>query len=318
MLNFRRAIRLLLTILGVLAGTVAGLVAYFSRMMIRPPRQRFWATPADVGLAYESVQFPARDGLRISGWFVPGKETANGRRPTTLILVHGWPWNRLGTDAENILTDLPGSSPVHLLRLVKDLYEAGYQLFMFDLRNHGQSASSAPVTFGLSEANDLLGAIDCLTSRADVDGEHIGVIGFAMGANTLLFSLPRTERIKAAIAVQPASPNVFWKRYLASLFGPLGKLIYALTDAIYTGTSGLRISAIEPVFSAAGIGNVPVLYVQGKGDPWGSKQNVARMAQATHASIEPLYVDSIGHYGGFQYVIDNPHLVDQFFRKHIA
>lgn len=318
MTPFRRATQLVLLLSGVVAGMITFLAGYMARMMIRPPRQRIWATPEELGMPYQDVQFPARDGLRLSGWFVPAK-LDDGRQPkATLLLVHGWPWNRLGTAAENILVDLPGSAPVQLMHLALALHRRGYQLLMFDLRNHGRSAASAPVTFGWREADDLLGALDYAAGRDDVDARRIGVVGFSMGANATLFSLPRTDLVAAAVAVQPTSPTVFASRYAASVVGPMSRLILPLVEFVYRLAGGLNFSAMEPIFAAAGSGQTPLLFVQGKGDNWGSADNVAAMASASPTPVEPIFVDTHGRFGGYQYVIDNPQVLDAFFAGHLS
>jgi pimeloyl-ACP methyl ester carboxylesterase len=317
MSQFRRAIRLFLLILGVIVGLVTAVAAYMTRMLVTPPRQRLWANPADLGLPFEEVQFPARDGLRLSGWFIPA--TASEAEPAgTIVLVHGWPGNRLGSAAENVLTDLPGSEPLSLLPLALALHRRGYQLLMFDLRNHGQSAAAPPFTFGLREANDLLGAVDYLSGRKDVAEQNIGVIGFSAGANTLLYAVPRTDKIQAAIAVQPTSPHVFASRYGRYLLGPLSKIAIPITEWFYQFAGGMPFDAVEPIFSAAGAGMTPVLFVQGTGDPWGSVDNVAQMAAATPRAEEPLLIDSSDRFGGYQYIIKHPEVVDAFFSKHMS
>ncbi len=318
MIQFRRALRLFFLVFGLVVGITTACVAYFARMMIRPPRQRLWATPADLGMPYEDVQFPARDGVRLSGWLIKAKESITAAPKATLILVHGWPWNRLGTAAETIWTDLPGSSPIQLIHLVHALHRAGYQLLMFDLRNHGQSAASIPVTFGLREANDVLGALDFLFERADVEKSKIGVIGFSMGANATLFALPRTDQIRAAVAVQPTSAGLFSSRFATSLMGPFGRVLILPIGWLYQIVSGLRLAAIDPVFAAPGVRNTPILYVQGKGDPWGSVENVNQMVLATPNAVQPLFVESVGRFGGYQYVIDNPNVIDAFFREQLS
>ncbi len=317
MLPFRRAIRLIFLVFGVFIGMVTVIVAYLSRMMISPPRQALWATPADLGMAFEEVQFPARDGIRLSGWFIPAAGL-DAEKKTTLILVHGWPWNRLGTTAETLFTDLPGSAPLQLLHLSQALNRLGFNILMFDLRNHGQSASSIPVTFGLRESNDLLGALDHLEERQDVDSQRIGVIGFSTGANTLLFALPRTDLIRAAIAVQPTSTTVFSSRYATSLLGPFGRIPLAIASMIYQAVGGLRLSAIEPIFAASGSSTTPVLYIQGTGDRWGSVENVADMVRATPNALEPIYVETGHRFDGYQYVVDNPDLLQTFFEEQIG
>lgn len=315
---FRRALRIFLLVAGVIAGMITVITAVFARMLIKPHRQRLWTTPASLGLPFEDVHFPARDGLRLSGWFIPRKRANQRGTNTTIILVHGWPWNRLGSAGGNILTDVPGSEPIELIHLAHALHTVGYNIFMFDLRNHGQSAGSPPVTFGLNEANDLLGAIDYLNGRDDIDTERIGVIAFSAGANTLLYTLPHTDKIKAAVAVQPTSPQIFARRYSHWLLGPLGAPVLWLADLIYQFTSGMRLRSIEPVFAAAGAGKTPLLFIQGNGDPWGSVKNVADMAAAAPLTTDPIIVESSGRYSGYRYLVDHPEVAATFFREQIG
>lgn len=317
-MSFLRRISILLLILfGLLTALMAGLALFFTRMLVWPPRQPLWETPADYGLPFEDVQFPARDGLRLSGWFIPGKNDSQDDKSTTIVLVHGWPWNRLGTTAKNLFTDLPGASPLKFLPMVKSLHEAGNQILMFDLRNHGQSASCPPYTFGLRESSDLLGALDYLTGRNDVNENRLGVIGFSSGANTVLFSLPQTSDVKAAMVVQPTSPVVFSRRFGTDITGPISRLLVPLIEVFYRMAGGIRFTAAEPLFSTAGAGDVPVLYVQGKGDPWGSIGNVNQMAANTPVVSDFLIVDSENRFDGYQYVIDNPQITASFFRDNV-
>ena len=313
---FRRVNRLIIFLLGVLVAFLVALAAFLSRQLINPTRQRLWAIPSDAGLDYQQVEFPARDGLRLSGWFVPCHE--NGDRPKpAVILLHGWLWNRLGDSAESLLTAVSGGLPVDLLRLAYYLNEAGHHVLMFDFRNHGQSASGGPVTFGLQESNDLLGALDYLATRKDVDQGRIGVVGFCVGANTILFTLPHTDRIAAAVAVQPTSPNLFASRYARDLLGPLGAPVLSLVGLIYQQAGHLPLAAIEPVMAAAGAGETPILYVQGTGDRWGSVSNVAKMAEKSGEITEPIFVDTHHRYGGYRHVIQHPEAVTSFLAEHM-
>lgn len=315
MLLLRPLLRLFLLIVGVVIGLTVALAAVIARLLINPPRQPLWTSPEDYGLPYQNLEFPARDGLRLSGWFIPLE--GRGRAPT-LVMVHGWPGNRLGTSPEGTLAGFPGNVSLQLLPLAAQLHAVGYQIMMFDMRNHGFSASSRPVTFGLHEANDLLGAIDCLGGRPDVDPLRIGVIGFSTGANALLYALPRTTRVAAAVAVQPVTPRLFSQRYAAYFLGPLGKMVILLTELIYRGAGGLRWSAIDPVFAATAAGNTPVLYIQGRGDPWGSVEDVTQMASATANALEPLLVDDGGRTGAYEYLLERPEILDAYFREHLG
>lgn len=313
---FRRVIRLVIFLLGLLAGLVVALVVFISRQLISPSRQRLWAVPSDAGLEYLDVDFPARDGLRLSGWFLPVANGDAAPKPS-VILAHGWTWNRLGDSGETLLSNISGGLQVDLLRVAYELHEADYHVLMFDLRNHGQSASGGPVTFGLQESNDLLGALDYLATREDVDQERIGVVGFSIGANAMLFSLPHSDRIAAGVAVQPTSPGPFAARYARDLLGPLGAPVLALVGLVYQQAGHLPLAAIEPVMAAGGSGETPILYIQGTGDRWGSVSNVAQMAAKSPKSVDPLFVETHHRYGGYRHAVQHPETLRAFFAEHL-
>lgn len=312
---FRRVLRFFFILLGFLVGLAAAVAAFFARRLIAPPRTPLWASPGDLGLDYESVQFPAGDGVRLSGWFIPADEQR--KDGATAVLVHGWPWNRLGTTAEDPLSSLEGASPVDILRLALSLHRDGYHVFMFDLRNHGESAAAPPVTFGWQEANDLLGALTYLNERPDVDPTRLGVVGFSIGANALLYALPQTDAVKAAVAVQPTSVSAFARRYGQDLLGPLSFLVVPLAEMFYQMAGGLRFQAFQPAFAAASAGSTPVLFVQGEGDQWGSVDDVRHMTAVTPHAVEPLLVESTDRFGGYQYVVDNPQIILNFFKDNL-
>lgn len=309
---FYRATRLVLIIVATLCAGVVAVAFYFAKQVIAPRRLPLWAKPDDVGMAYEDVQFPARgDGTRLSGWFIPAP--AGRGNGATLVMVHGWPWNRLGQVAEGISANLMGTMAVDLLRLAHALHAAGFNLLMYDARNHGESAAVGPVTFGYEESRDLLGAVDYLQSRSDVRPEKIGAIGFSMGGNTVLYSLPHTEAIQAAVVIQPTSIGQFAPRFAHNLLGVLGYAVVPLAEWLIELKGGLPFRAIDPVYVAPSAGKTPILYIQGQGDPWGSAENVAQMAQATPNVVQTIFVDSHNRYEGYIHVVNHPELLTSFF-----
>ena len=316
-MTFRRVIRLLGLLAGLAAGLTAAVVALFTRRMIAPARQPLWCTPGDMGLAFENVHFPARDSVRLSGWFIPAARAEGGN--ATIMLIHGWAWNRLGDAANDLLANLSGTTPVELLRLAHALHFEGYHVLMFDLRNHGESAAHPPVTFGQSEAGDVLGALAYLQARPDVDAARIGAIGFSMGANAILYTLPQSTDLRAAIAVQPATAAVFAEGYANDLLGPAGVVVRPLVETTYAAITGLPLGALHPAFAAAGADAgddfsrpTPVLFVQCKADRWGSLADAAQLAAATPGGEGPLYVDGNPRYQGYQYLIENPRIAVTF------
>lgn len=313
---FRRTLRALFVLAGLGAALVVGVAFVFARKLIQPSRQRLWVTPGELGMPYDEVQFPALDGIRLSGWFIPAPAGA-GRKGATVMMLHGWPWNRLGTAAEDWLSRLTGSEPVELIRLAHSLHQDGFNVLMFDWRNHGESAAAPPVTFGIEESKDLLGAVAFVKTRPEVNPNRLAAIGFSAGANTVLYSLAQTKEIKAAIAVQPTTVGIFAGRYGRDILGPLAYLVIPLAETIYRLSGGRPFADIRPGTAVAHAGDVPVLYIQGNGDPWGSAADVAQMAVSTPNPSGPLYADTTHRYGGYLYLLQNPKIATAFLEQHL-
>ena len=313
---FRRVLRWLFILGGFIAGLIVTIAVLFAQRLIHPLRQPLWGTPADLDMPYEPVAFPAADGVRLSGWFIPAQANSM-RRGATLILVHGWGWNRLGEAATDIVANLTAASQIDLLQLAYSLHKDGFNILMYDGRNHGESSTQPPVTFGQTEAQDVLGAVAYLQGRSEVSANRIGAIGFSAGANAVLYTLPQTDQIQAAVAVQPTTPAHFADRFGAHFLGPVGKVVVPLVELIYRQAGGKRFQEYRPGTAVSHAGDIPVLYIQGLGDPWGSADDVRQMAAATPAPSGPLLVEGTDRFSGYQYLIDNPAIAAAFFEQHL-
>jgi hypothetical protein len=146
-----------------------------------PSRRLTWVP--QTGLDFREVTFPTRDGLTLFGRFVPGKNHA------TIILLHGL-----------------GGSNVDMFLHAELLVQAGYGVFLIDLRAHGSSDADTS-TYGLREADDVLGAVDYLLSRVDVNGQKIGALGISLGAQAALRGALKSEYIRALV-LEGLNPSI--------------------------------------------------------------------------------------------------------------
>ncbi len=315
---FKRAIRLFLAVVSLVAAVVLGAAAFIARSILRPPRQPAWRDPHELGMTFSPVDFPARDdGLRLSGWFIPSK-TYQGRPQPAVVLVHSWTWQRLGEPGAGFLANLLRTAPVELLRLAFALHQGGYHVLMFDLRNHGESAADGGMTFGYMEANDLLGALDYLKERSEVDAGRLGVVGFSIGANAALYALSRTGDIRAAVAVQPASPRVLLTGIARDILGPLAFLVVPAAEWLTIWGGGMPPSAVNPIFALGGAAPTPLLFIQGAGDRWGTVDDVEAIADQAPAAVDTILLADTDHrYDGYRYLIDHPEIILSFFADYL-
>jgi uncharacterized protein len=300
--------------LGIVAGRIGYPAAMLTRMMITSARQPLWRKPSDVGLQAEDVVFASDDGVTLRGWFIHRVED-DGTPAPAIIFVHGWPWNRVGNLAgQSLLPD----RDVDFLTPARALAQAGFHVLLFDLRNHGQSDAAWPVTFGVHEARDFVGAVAMLRKRPDVDRHRIGAIGYSMGGNTLIYGIPRCQPIRAAIAVQPTSGTVFAPNLARTQLGPAGPLLAKLAEPLHAAFGAPPLAQVAPARAAPHLGETRMLYIQGSGDKWGSLADAEAIAAATPNALPLVVAPSTERFGGYTYV--NQHLdeIVGFFKESLG
>ena len=121
----------------------------FATLTLNPKRQPVVASPADVGLEHEEIEFLSRDGLRLKGWFLPGDP---GR---VLVVTHPMYCNRHGVLVRKQSVFMATRTDIDLLPSFRALNQAGYSVLTSDFRNHGAS-DSGQTGVGLNEYQDVL------------------------------------------------------------------------------------------------------------------------------------------------------------------
>lgn len=170
----------IIVLAGLIAIAVVGVVLVISartgHTLVHPDRTwRLDELPAETP-ALEPLAFPAADGTRLAAWFL-----AHPRPQGTVLLLHGFGTNHFG-----------------LVHLAYDLLAHGFQSLLFDFRGHGASEGEV-TTLGLRERRDVIGALQYLRSRGDVDPGRIGVYGVSMGGATALLTLEDGMGVRALV-----------------------------------------------------------------------------------------------------------------------
>lgn len=132
--------------------------------------------PSDLMLPVEEITFEGGDDLTMAGWYVPPQ---NG---SVIILLHGY-----------------GGDRSWMIWHGEQLYEAGYGLLMYDERASGESEGEQR-SYGWQDPADVVGALQFLRGKPEVDGDRIGIAGCSMGAQIALQGAAYNPAIQAVWA----------------------------------------------------------------------------------------------------------------------
>ncbi len=234
-------------IIVVLGAIVFGAAWHFSNQLINPKPYTcqvdhfvYCGGISELTIPYQDIEFTNDAKLTLRGWFVP----ANSKK--AIVMVHG------------ITADRREG-----LRWVKALHNAGYNLLLFDLRNHGKS-DKAKTGMGYYEKDDVIAAVNFLQSKGFTS---IGVFGVSMGASTAIQAMAKDERIKAGV-FEAAFAN------LGDLLSEIAKRDFGLPRFpiinavmwVYSMRLGADAHAINPEDFIGSISPRPVFVIHCDGD----------------------------------------------------
>lgn len=229
-------------------------------------RERGLTDPKLVGLPVEPVEFTTRDGITLRGWWSAGKNDF-----PVIIFCHGLNRSRL-----------------ELLERAGEAHQRGYNVLMFDFRNHGES-DRAHTTIGILESQDV-GAAGAF-ARMKAPGRPQLLWGVSMGAATALLAV-RDYGGFAGVVSDSAFPSFreTIEHHVHLLFRipsfPVADLIVWIT--------GLRMHVdpdsgnVEQAIRK--FGNVPVLFIAGGKDRRMPPGVAQRLYEANQSPLKKLLI----------------------------
>jgi alpha-beta hydrolase superfamily lysophospholipase len=134
--------------------------------------------PRDLGLPFEELALKTAEGIHLSCWLIKAPHNPRG----TVIYLHGV--------SECKIVGLP---------LARELYDSGYNVFLYDSRRHGDSDGKY-CTYGFYEKHDTTTIINYLVARPDLTLRNIGLLGTSMGAAVALQVAAIDQRVRAVVA----------------------------------------------------------------------------------------------------------------------
>ena len=228
------------------------------------------------GLSVERVLFSS-DGLELVGWFVAATEGDGA----TIVISHG-----------------SGATGPSAYPRAAFLSRAGYHVFVFDHRAHGQSAGSF-TTLGPLEVRDMLGAVDYVRTRPDVNPDRVAVMGCSMGSAVSLGAAAADPAIRGVIAESVyADLGELWNRFgYVSVRGT--RIHWSWGPGLRLATwlwTGEWVAAFKPVALVGRIQPRPVLIIHGEHDNAAcTVADAHRLYQAAGEPRDLWIVSGAGH-----------------------
>lgn len=137
------------------------------------------------------------DGLSLAGWlYVP-----EGDRPAPAVVMA----NAMSAVKE-----------IHLSNYAERFVGAGFAVLVFDYRNFGESEGEPRCQlFPHEQVEDLRNAVTWLRRQPEVDPDRIGAWGVSLGGGHVIGLAAFDRRIRAVVAVAPATNN--WRTSLVNM-----------------------------------------------------------------------------------------------------
>lgn len=266
----------------------------------------------------EEATFRASDGTRLQGIIIPHR--AEGPARGLVIFAHEF-----------------GSARGSCMRYCESLLGAGYDLFTFDFRGHGNSAVETdyrPRHWPSDrEQADMLGAIAFITSWLEEQGRprSVGLFGISRGAGAAIMAAAETSDVRA-IVVDGAFSNDTLIEYMMKRFATTFariKVVARNHPAIVWRTLrwmlfrdcarrfNCRFPSLRKVVSR--LSHMPILFIQGEKDSYIPVEQAVELHKLARGPKELWVVEGAKHN---QSVLTAPHeyarRLINFYNQHLA
>ena len=277
-------------------------------------RAPLFDNPANWDLDYEDVEFQTADGVTIRGWLVnPGQDKViiqshfglfscrsgytNDEKPR---MMRAWP------------TDIP------FLKHIKTFAEQGYTTLAYDLRNCGESDkdSCGYSGDGQTEYQDVMAAVDFITSHPDYQYAPIGMLNICMGSSAMVLAhgvpdgLENVDNIKAHVVIQPLYSGMWLRRMHIPEFMIRG----AVRHSVKRGGVDFDIAPIDRVKLI----NKPTMLIQNKNDPIADMDYIRKFYDELQVEKEMVWTE-VGktRIDGYADLTERPEKVIEWFEHYV-
>jgi dipeptidyl aminopeptidase/acylaminoacyl peptidase len=231
--------------------------------------------------AYQAVTFPSRQGnITLSGWYIEVDPSA-----PVVIVTHG-----VGGSKRDPNVLVPAGMLAH----------NGFNVLMYDMRNHGESdRDNGRTSIGNKEYQDVLGAWDWLIKSKGYSLERIGLYGVSLGGGTTLMAFGEEPRVEAAFVDSPFAdlPQIISSELARNNYPEFITPSAILMARVVGGVDLLAHSPKEAIYHDNGR---PLYIVHGTADlriSVDQTRELAALAQQNGANVTTWITEGVGHVG---------------------
>lgn len=226
------------------------------------PVKPYPVTPDAADILYEDIYITASDGITVHGW----KMHADDKTAGTIVFFHG--------NGDNVSTQMPNT-----FWLAKE----GYDLYVFDYREYGQSQGEANLDATISDMELMIGYV----ASQLPDDEKMIVMGHSLGGSLAIYSVANSayrDRIRALITVEAFSDyhhvtqDMLSKSWLFWLFQ--WPLSYTVSNTY------------SPLDSIGSISPIPVCVIHSENDEMIEMYHADRLYDAANEPKSFVLIDS--------------------------
>ena len=233
----------------VIGAVVALLVAYVAAdAALKPDPPKNTPYLDQFPFPVEEIAFVARDRTPLAGWFLaaapPRGEQPSTKPLPTVVVMHGY-----------------GGTRDAMLPYASFLSNAGFHVFFFDARGVGHSAG-VEVTFGELEKQDVLGALDYLSTRPEVDKSRIAIMGVELGGSIGIMAAAEDSRIAAVIAEAPYASLELALQDALDRSVAVPSYLRRLATYFVKRRIDVKIEDSAPLIAAGKLGGRPLLLIE--------------------------------------------------------
>ncbi|HOY31182.1 MAG TPA: alpha/beta fold hydrolase [Bacteroidales bacterium] len=288
---------------------------YLANSLMKPRRQPLVKSPGDYGLPFQNIEFKSADGVNLKGWLIPGKTDK------LIVVTHPMTFTKYGYSVKDQGMFKVTKIEVQFLNTVKHLNDAGYNVLMFDFRNHGESdaANNGYSAVGLFEWQDVAGAMDYIQSNNALKHMKVGFVSHCMGANSTIIAMSKAKEkfkdVTCLVAIQPVSANVFTQCFVKNRYPSFARYYEGMNNKIKKET-GYYFDAMSPKDYVKDVA-APVMYVQVEKDPWTTKADIESFYNNTLSEKKILWLEGNERFEGYNYFGNKPDELLKFLKLYM-